>query len=62
LLRVVDPADEADRGDVPDPYGQGDEAYDHALDLIEQACDVLVQDLVAEFAGSSQAQSAGTGR
>lgn len=35
--------------DVPDPYGLDDVAYDHALYLIERACDVLVAELVAEL-------------
>ena len=49
MLRADDPAGDADDRDVPDPYGQDDHAYDHALDLIEAACDALVHDLVAEL-------------
>ncbi|HEX2114726.1 MAG TPA: low molecular weight protein-tyrosine-phosphatase [Alphaproteobacteria bacterium] len=29
--------------DVPDPYYQGAEAFDHALDLIERGCERLLQ-------------------
>lgn len=49
MLRTDGSADDGDRGDVPDPYGLGDRAYDHALDLIERACDALVLDLTAEL-------------
>jgi protein-tyrosine phosphatase len=62
LLRVVESTDEADRGDVPDPYGYGDEAYDHALDLIERACDELVNDLVADLAESPPSQTSVSSR
>jgi len=53
MLRVVDPADLGASGDVPDPYDLDDSAYDHALDLIERACDDLVRDLVAELKPAS---------
>ena len=49
MLRVVSSLDDSDSGDVPDPYGLDDGAYDHALDLIENACDALVSDLAAEL-------------
>ena len=49
MLRVDGSADHGDRGDVPDPYGLDDHAYDHALDLIERACDTLVLDLLADL-------------
>lgn len=31
--------------DVPDPYYQGAEAFDHALDLIEHGCERLLEDV-----------------
>jgi protein-tyrosine phosphatase len=49
MLRVDWSAEHGDDGGVPDPYGLDDGAYDHALDLIEAACDALVLDLVAEL-------------
>lgn len=39
-------------GDVPDPWGHGDDAYEHALDLVETACDALVAQLVRELGAS----------
>jgi protein-tyrosine phosphatase len=57
LLRTDGSIDDGDFGDVPDPYGLDDSAYEHALDLIERACDALVDDLLAELepeAGSRQ--------
>ncbi len=41
LLRDFAPDGERGLG-VPDPYGMGDEAFEHALDLVEQACRGLV--------------------
>lgn len=34
-----------DGGDVPDPWGQPESAYEHMYDLIEQAVDALIADL-----------------
>lgn len=34
-----------DGGEVPDPWGQPDSAYEHMYDLIEQAVDALIADL-----------------
>ena len=34
-----------DSGEVPDPWGQPDSAYEHMYDLIEQAVDALIADL-----------------
>ncbi|MDQ3476253.1 MAG: low molecular weight phosphotyrosine protein phosphatase [Actinomycetota bacterium] len=30
---------------VPDPYGMGDDAFQHALDLVEEACRGLIAEL-----------------
>jgi protein-tyrosine phosphatase len=49
LLRTDGSAELGDFGDVPDPYGLDEDAYEHALDLIERACDALVDDLLAEL-------------
>ncbi len=49
MLRLDGSAEDGDDGGVPDPYGLDDDAYDHALDLIEAACDALVVDLVADL-------------
>jgi protein-tyrosine phosphatase len=56
LLRSYGEATPGDRspGEVPDPYGQDDTAYDHALDLIEAACEALVTDLAAQLAEPDQ--------
>lgn len=35
-------------GEVPDPWGQPDSAYEHMYDLIEQAVDALILDLKAQ--------------
>ncbi len=44
LLR--DFAADGERGlGVPDPYGMGDDAFEHALDLVEDACRGLIADL-----------------
>ncbi|CAN5363895.1 low molecular weight protein-tyrosine-phosphatase [soil metagenome] len=34
---------------VPDPYGMSDAAFEHALDLVEQACRGLVEHLTARL-------------
>jgi len=34
---------------VPDPYGQGALAFEQALDLVEEACRGLVEELAARF-------------
>jgi len=34
-----------DGGEVPDPWGKPDSAYEHMYDLIEQAVDALITDL-----------------
>ncbi|MDQ3733273.1 MAG: low molecular weight phosphotyrosine protein phosphatase [Actinomycetota bacterium] len=34
---------------VPDPYGQGAEAFEHTLDLVEEACRGLVEHLRGRF-------------
>lgn len=44
LLRDFAPGGAAGLG-VPDPYGMSDDAFEHALDLVEQACRGLVEDL-----------------
>jgi protein-tyrosine phosphatase len=59
MLRVVGPDDGNDTGDVPDPYGLEDDAYDHALDLIEQACDALVEELVTDLRADPAVQQLG---
>ena len=57
-LRDDAPRDDALRDDaphsapglgVPDPYGLGDDAFDHALDLVEEACAGLVEGLKEDF-------------
>jgi low molecular weight protein-tyrosine phosphatase len=44
LLRSYDP-EAGDDLDVPDPYYGGPEGFEHALDLVERACDGLVAQL-----------------
>jgi low molecular weight protein-tyrosine phosphatase len=44
LLRSYDPQ-AGDDLDVPDPYHQGAEGFDHVLDLVERACVGLVDEL-----------------
>ncbi len=34
--------------EVPDPYYGGDEGFDRVLDLLEDACDGLLEDLLAD--------------
>jgi len=48
LLRD-DAPDSAPGLGVPDPYGLGDDAFDHALDLVEAACAGLVERLKEAF-------------
>jgi low molecular weight protein-tyrosine phosphatase len=36
--------------DVPDPYYKGPDAFDHVLDLIEHACERLLEDVRARLA------------
>lgn len=36
--------------DVPDPYYEGPEAFEHALDLIERAAERLLEDIKARLA------------
>ncbi len=38
-----------DEREVPDPYYGGDEGFDHVLDLVEDACDGLLQRLQGEL-------------
>jgi len=48
LLRDFVP--NGDRGlGVPDPYGQGAEAFEQALDLVEEACRGLVEEFRQRF-------------
>lgn len=53
LLRDYALRDDAPEGalglGVPDPYGLGDDAFDHALDLVEEACAGLVERLKEDF-------------
>ncbi|MBA3279633.1 MAG: low molecular weight phosphotyrosine protein phosphatase [Geodermatophilaceae bacterium] len=44
LLRDFVPGGEHGLG-VPDPYGMGDAAFQHALDLVEEACRGLIAEL-----------------
>jgi protein-tyrosine phosphatase len=44
LLRSYDP-EAGDDLDVPDPYYGGPEGFEHALDLVERACNGLVAQL-----------------
>lgn len=37
----------ADTLEVPDPYYGGDQGFEHVLDLLEDACDGLIEDLLA---------------
>lgn len=39
--------------EVPDPYYASAEAFDHALDLIEPACEGLLQEIQRRMAGTS---------
>jgi protein-tyrosine phosphatase len=45
LRRLMEFAPHAGRGDVPDPYYGGAKAFDEVLDLVEAACDGLVNHL-----------------
>jgi protein-tyrosine phosphatase len=38
--------------EVPDPYYGGPEGFEHVLDLIEEACDGLIEHLQSELAGN----------
>lgn len=62
-MLCVDGPDAGGGTDVPDPYGLDDSAYDHALDLIERACDELVAELVTQLRteGETDAAPARTG-
>jgi protein-tyrosine phosphatase len=50
-LRSFDPASQGGDLDVPDPYYDGPDGFDRAIDLIEAACDGLVRQLQRELAG-----------
>ena len=39
-----------DTKEVPDPYYGGAEGFNHVLDLVEQACDGLLQELSKDLA------------
>ena len=41
-------------GEVPDPWGKPDTAYDHMYDLIEEAVDGLIADLADQSSGLRQ--------
>jgi len=45
LLREFDPAS-SPNAQVPDPYGKGAAEFDHVLDLVEAACEGLLDRLV----------------
>jgi len=62
LLRSDWSAADGDNGDVPDPYGKDDRAYDYALDLIERACDTVVADLQAQLEPESETAASPYGR
>jgi protein-tyrosine phosphatase len=47
LLRDYDPDVVGQGAEVPDPWGGDDADFDYALDLIEQACRGLVEQLAA---------------
>jgi protein-tyrosine phosphatase len=48
LLREFDPASAGGRDlDVPDPYYGGEDGFDHVLDLVEAACQGLLDDIRA---------------
>ena len=49
LLLSLDPR--ADRDEVPDPYGEGADAFELVYHLVDSACDVLLD----ELAGPSEA-------
>ena len=49
LLREFDPeAVAADDLEVPDPYYGGDDGFEDVLDMIERACDGLVEEIRAK--------------
>jgi len=52
LLRDFAPGGPPGLG-VPDPYGMGDDAFEHALDLVEDACRGLVDHLRIRLQPSS---------
>jgi protein-tyrosine phosphatase len=39
----------SDEREVPDPYYGGDEGFDHVLDLVEDACEGLLQRIQDEL-------------
>jgi protein-tyrosine phosphatase len=41
-LRSFDP-ESPDGAEVPDPYGGGDDGFEHVLDLCERACRGLLE-------------------
>jgi protein-tyrosine phosphatase len=51
---VVALMDFAGGGEVPDPWGKPDSAYDHMYDLIEEAVDGLFSDLADQSSGLLQ--------
>jgi protein-tyrosine phosphatase len=51
LLRSYDPDARGDL-DVPDPYYGGRDGFEHVLDLLERACDGLVEELRRTLAQS----------
>ena len=48
-LREFDP--DADSLDVPDPYYEGPDGFEHVHDIVERACAGLVEHLVQEHRG-----------
>ena len=52
LLREFDPlAAEAGELEVPDPYYGGDDGFEDVLDMVERACDGLVEEIREKLRG-----------
>lgn len=46
LRLFLDTVNELKGRDVPDPYYEGPQAFDHALDLIERGVEALIAELL----------------
>ncbi|MFY9487415.1 MAG: low molecular weight protein-tyrosine-phosphatase [Solirubrobacterales bacterium] len=47
MLREFDPLSTSDDYDVPDPYYGGPQGFDHVIDLVEAACNGLLDEIRA---------------
>lgn len=46
MKRLTDYCQRFDEREVPDPYYGGDSGFEHVLDLVEDACRNLLQNIV----------------